>query len=723
MENNMSHKFRYVLIVFLILGLVGVYQFGCGSGGDTSGDQIDGDQDGSSIDIAEVAQLSFDVADTVSRSLTTLIFNVIGFTVQEGQASISSSLTKQGGLIPADYIEACKAYQVEELGLSIDIDCWQEGEIFHYLGQLTFDDYALAEDVTISGVIIMDNKDYTFTKSFSINSEESFINCTIYADEPPILKVGDEEVELIMLSFTGDYNAETDSPSKAVTVSSLDVVPRNVVIGYRDHVFGCHMLGDAGSSSVWTCTIEYCDDHVDNDGNSDTDCADSECSGVGYCGDEHNNCGDGLDNDGDGLIDCLDHLDCYEFCSVEVSCENGIDDDGDKLLDCDDPDCREEPVCGLIEWNCMDGIDNDGDGLVDCEDDDPVCAWSWLCNWFEDCENDVDDYGTDPEDPDELADCLDPECHFAINCYEDCDNFDSQEDPIDDDGDGYANCADPRCYFLEGDHSCVEDCDNGLDDDQDGAIDCDDLYCVVYDQDCREQRGCGGRGGSLENIIIPCYDQEYIQPPIDSQDPDSGLRCSDFHQRRSGDIGNFNSDERLSCKQHPNSGEWCCTTDHEMWCTNWVDDDMDGFLDCEDPDCDCDLHIYCNDPSNCDDPECFGAPGCGEDCVACGDEDGDGKQNCADEDCSSVCQGIVPEDSAALDSCYDESDNDNDCLIDCDDPDCKDESVCDCSIFCSEEGRQGECVNASDCPVQDPPLGCALISSGNPLACWCCMDR
>jgi hypothetical protein len=49
-------------------------------------------------------------------------------------------------------------------------------------------------------------------------------------------------------------------------------------------------------------------------------------------------------------------------------CDDGVDNDGDGDVDCADSDCANNPVC-KVEI-CGDCIDNDGDGKVDFEDDD-----------------------------------------------------------------------------------------------------------------------------------------------------------------------------------------------------------------------------------------------------------------------------------------------------------------------------------------------------------------
>ena len=49
---------------------------------------------------------------------------------------------------------------------------------------------------------------------------------------------------------------------------------------------------------------------------------------------------------------------------LSTNCNDGLDDDGDFDVDCDDSDCANDPLCAAVEI-CDDGIDNDGDGDVD----------------------------------------------------------------------------------------------------------------------------------------------------------------------------------------------------------------------------------------------------------------------------------------------------------------------------------------------------------------------
>jgi hypothetical protein len=72
------------------------------------------------------------------------------------------------------------------------------------------------------------------------------------------------------------------------------------------------------------------------------------------------------------------------------ACDDGIDNDGDGDTDCDDSECADKPFCSVgpgddeidlpVEKGaaaCNDGIDNDGDGDTDC--DDSHCAGKPFC--------------------------------------------------------------------------------------------------------------------------------------------------------------------------------------------------------------------------------------------------------------------------------------------------------------------------------------------------------
>ena len=127
------------------------------------------------------------------------------------------------------------------------------------------------------------------------------------------------------------------------------------------------------SPAIAQTTFEQCTNGIDDDGDGDIDCADSQCAFEDYCKIENINfnCSDGIDNDGDGDIDCADsECDCT---GVEI-CNNGLDDDGDGLVDCADTvgvgsNCKDFVGC---ERECNNGVDDDGDGFFDYYDGDCV---------------------------------------------------------------------------------------------------------------------------------------------------------------------------------------------------------------------------------------------------------------------------------------------------------------------------------------------------------------
>jgi hypothetical protein len=84
-----------------------------------------------------------------------------------------------------------------------------------------------------------------------------------------------------------------------------------------------------------------------------------------------------IDDDGDGDVDCVDSdckLSTPSACSVEAICDDTLDNEffPDGLIDCADPDCQAtEPACALPnEVNCFDGLDEDQDVYRDCADSD-----------------------------------------------------------------------------------------------------------------------------------------------------------------------------------------------------------------------------------------------------------------------------------------------------------------------------------------------------------------
>ncbi len=237
----------------------------------------------------------------------------------------------------------------------------------------------------------------------------------------------------------------------------------------------------ADDSACPTIAVEICDNGVDDDGNTFTDCDDFACIGDPACPPKVENddtlCLDTIDNDEDGLVDCADpscsgHPD-VTVC-VENDCSDGQDNDGDGHTDCQDYDCSWDPVCAAeYEQECTDGVDNDSNGDTDC--DDVNCRHEAACIETM-CTDGVDNDG------DSHTDCEDFDCLYTEpTCAENREITDATcSDNVDNDNNSYTDCRDFSCQksplvtVCEGNKIT---CSDGLDNDGNGFVDCNDLAC------------------------------------------------------------------------------------------------------------------------------------------------------------------------------------------------------------------------------------------------------
>jgi hypothetical protein len=148
-------------------------------------------------------------------------------------------------------------------------------------------------------------------------------------------------------------------------------------------------------------------------------------------------------------------------------------------------------------------------------------------------------------------------------------------------------------------------------------------------------------------------------------------------------------------------------------CTDGIDNDGDGRIDCGDPDCD--LHPACQAEADCangvdddgdgwtdcDDPDCAGDASCQPetDCANGIDDDGDGRIDCEDRDCTSD-----PACASGPEICDNRRDDDGDGLVDCSDPDCARDPACTGGVEQCGNGLDDDGDGLVDCGDPD----CAL---------------
>jgi hypothetical protein len=269
----------------------------------------------------------------------------------------------------------------------------------------------------------------------------------------------------------------------------------------------------------------------------------------------------------------------------------GLSDGGGIPLDFYETDLSAMP-CGPT---CNDGIQNQGEDLIDCGgpcpacdcltdpecDDYEFCNGEELCDGFGHCQA-----GDDPCLPGDLCDeandvCVTPYCDNDLTCEfgEDCTIC-----PTDCMTGGLASCGNGVCEAGDGEdcETCPADC-NGLSTGKPTG------------------RFCCGNGGSYP---VGCADARCTT---------GGWECTTMpaHPSCCGDFiceGNEDSANCLVDCPVPNCGNGTCDASEnqcscpedcgdppltETVCTGGDDEDCDGYVDCDDPDCSLDPACYC----------------------------------------------------------------------------------------------------------------------------------
>jgi alpha-tubulin suppressor-like RCC1 family protein len=210
-----------------------------------------------------------------------------------------------------------------------------------------------------------------------------------------------------------------------------------------------------------------CGDDNCQEADEDIDRCPADC----WCG---NQTCDPLENGNNCDLDCK-----------EENCSDNNDDDNDGMIDCADPDCQDDPVCGINCGQVLDCMDDCGSN-AGCRSQCPVDRCANAVDAFNNfngcltgsCQTPCADLSSpqcigclENSCPGQFLGCLANTCGPEIHC----------QDEQDHDNDGLTDCEDQDCH---NNRVCPESlCGDGADNDNDGVTDCDDPDCN-YDPAC-----------------------------------------------------------------------------------------------------------------------------------------------------------------------------------------------------------------------------------------------
>lgn len=338
-----------------------------------------------------------------------------------------------------------------------------------------------------------------------------------------------------------------------------------------------HTCSADSPSTCTTCpggATEICNDGRDNNCNGLTDCADPQCQPVGNQ--------PGAVCDAGGHTCSVNGAPSPSACTVcsgnggapearETSCGDGRDNDCNGLTDCQDPSCgglacspfgltcsATAKTCSVcpggqtVETTCNDGVDNDCNGKVDCADlncQPTVGAPGKTCGPFgKSCTTDAGgscgcsgNGGVAEATETSCGDGFDNDCNGKIDCADTA----CAARSCDGSGSVGKTCSAGLCTCLGG---ATEICNDGVDNNCNGLTDCQDPAC---------QPSGATPGASCDAAGNRCS-----TPAVGA--PSTCTLCS----------GNGKPPEVT-----------------ESSCSDGVDNDCDGRVDCADANC---LGLSCN---------------------------------------------------------------------------------------------------------------------------------
>ncbi len=528
---------------------------------------------------------------------------------------------------------------------------------------------------------------FTLVGPPSSGSETDEISCADDRDNDQDGRIDCEDEDCLMRQFCGVYIPNTEEPYPENTYDSC----HDGIDNDDDGQFDC---GDRGCQGIMElcCLTEVddatCSNGVDDDGNGFADCQDFSCRNnrfVTACAAE-TDCGDRIDNDGDRRTDCND-TDCATSVDCapppEADCTNGADDNGNRRTDCADPGCYEDAACRGAENSlafCSDGNDNDGNGFVDCADF--ACtmasrgatpeAIAYCMDRMEGtlplCSDGMDNDGNG------FTDCADFSCSRSTDtaileyCAEHTETtLERCMDGVDNDGHGFVDCADfggsrstdpavaEHCRLIG--EATFAACTDRRDNDGNGFVDCADFSCDFLrvgwganscdsDEECASGERCQGQacvrscdGGCPPGTQCEGTTNTCVQSCVSDSDCDPGESC---YRTRCLELRSPCSESVWLDEDQTVQGGGMIATDSTRaervamsvrLCTDGIDNDGDGFTDCEDWECNYNPLVVDNEDNPIcrtrTGPTCIVGPRAGSACASdadCGDIGG----SCAD---------------------------------------------------------------------------------------------
>lgn len=271
---------------------------------------------------------------------------------------------------------------------------------------------------------------------------------------------------------------------------------------------------------------------------------------------------------------------------TETDCADGVDNDGNGDVDCCDTACAEDTACAA-ELMCLDGADNDCDGFVDCMD--PDC-------------------GSEPA-------CKGEACNIPLYLYE---NSISKAD------DGLEVHVEGDTTNASNDYALACEGSTGVGLDQVYVMELTDPMLVTIAHDFTETYNYPAvflmQGACAAEDLVAC-DKAGSEGPatISGVALAAGTYFIIVDSTYSSDYGPYTLDVSF------------ITLDAtETNCSDGLDNDADGFVDCCDSECAlenaCAAELLCGDGI---DNDCDGAEDCGDmDCAA--------EDECAGETCATA---------------------------------------------------------------------------------------